>query len=220
MRLPNRTPLVLDVASAIGTTALLLTKELGWRVVGVDLSDRNLREASDIGRSDKRNHPMFIQADAESLPVPDSTFNGLICECSLSTFPDKPAAASEMFRVLAADGRLGISDITLNGPLPSRLRDSLYGFLCVTDAPSPETLRDFFARSGFTYLDLIDRKDALLDTADKLMKALFAAELLVGLKKLALDVEKVHEAKLILKDVIDATREGILSYVTFTARKP
>ena len=54
--------------------------------------------------------------DAERLPLPDNTFDALVCECAFCTFPDKATAAAEFARVLRPGGRVGITDVTVAAP--------------------------------------------------------------------------------------------------------
>ena len=61
----------------------------------------------------------FHLGDAERLPLPDNTFDALVCECAFCTFPDKATAAAEFARVLRPGGRVGIAD---PWPTPGRLR--------------------------------------------------------------------------------------------------
>ena len=45
------------------------------------------------------------QADAQNLPLPDQTFDAVVCQFGVMFFPDKPRAYREVFRVLKPGGR-------------------------------------------------------------------------------------------------------------------
>ena len=45
------------------------------------------------------------EGEATALDLPDSSFDLVICQQGLQFFPDRAAAASEVLRVLAPDGR-------------------------------------------------------------------------------------------------------------------
>ncbi len=113
----NKGSAVLDIACGKGGTAILLGQEFSCRVVGLDLSARQIAQARSQSEeaSDKVE---FIIADAEELPFAGSTFDTIISECAFSILPDKPAAAREMNRVLKPQGRLIITDITIKEGTP------------------------------------------------------------------------------------------------------
>lgn len=108
---------VLDVAAGRGTTALTLATRFGCEVIGLDYSPRNIEEAkrgaSERGLSDKVT---FYCGDAERLPFADASFDAIVCECALCTFPNKASAATEFARVLRVGGQVGLSDPTRRGP--------------------------------------------------------------------------------------------------------
>ena len=49
------------------------------------------------------------EASAISMALPDGTFDNVVCQQGLQFFPDKPAALSEMRRVLKSGGRLALA---------------------------------------------------------------------------------------------------------------
>src|SRR5687768_5868388 len=53
----------------------------------------------------------MIQAtsSATALPLPDASFDLVLCQQGLQYFPDRPAALREMRRVLVEDGRVALS---------------------------------------------------------------------------------------------------------------
>ena len=114
---------VLDIACGTGTTSILLAQEFGCHVTGVDYGatqiERATAAAAAAGVADQT---AFEVGDAEALPFDDGTFTAVICECAFCNFPSKAQAAAEMYRMLAPGGRVGITDLTVNGPLPEALQ--------------------------------------------------------------------------------------------------
>jgi SAM-dependent methyltransferase len=103
---------LLDVASGHGTSALLAARELGCRVVGIEYGERAVREATAAARTaGLEDRVSFRRADAEALPFESGTFDAVLCECSLCTFPDKARAARELRRVLKPGGRLVVGEL-------------------------------------------------------------------------------------------------------------
>ena len=130
---------VLDVGCGRGASALLLAREWGCRVVGIDFGEQNLEEASraaaDAGLADRAT---FRSGEAEALAFDSEAFDAVICECVLSTFPDKVTPIQEMRRVLAPKGRLGVTDVTLRGALPEELQGIAGRVACIGGALSGE----------------------------------------------------------------------------------
>ena len=126
---------VLDIACGTGTTSVFLAQEFGCHVTGVDYGatqiERATAAAAAAGVADRT---AFEVGDAESLPFDDSSFTAVICECAFCTFPSKARAAGEMYRVLAPGGRVGITDLTVNGLLPEALQGVAAWVACVVDA--------------------------------------------------------------------------------------
>ena len=58
------------------------------------------------------------EASAEAMPLPDSSFDVVLCQMGLQFVPDKQAALREMRRVLASGGRLILN---VPGPTPRPL---------------------------------------------------------------------------------------------------
>lgn len=97
---------VLDVACGSGIVAQLAAAEVGpgGTVVGVDLNPGMLqlarRQAQPPGAAIE-----FIEGNAESLPVPGSSFDAVFCQQGLQFVEDRAAAVRELRRVLTPRGR-------------------------------------------------------------------------------------------------------------------
>jgi len=104
-------PLVLDVGTGTGRLprALLFQSAFQGRVIGLDLSRRMLAEAA------RRLRPYgeqvsLIWQDAQTLPFPDETFDGVTCLEVLEFTPRPKAVLRELVRVLRPGGVLLISN--------------------------------------------------------------------------------------------------------------
>jgi SAM-dependent methyltransferase len=99
---------VLDVACGTGVVTRLLAERVGstGRVVGFDFNPGMLAaaRAAAPGRAIE-----WLEGNAMSKPLPDATFDAVVCQQGLQFIPDKLAALREMRRVLVPSGRLAMS---------------------------------------------------------------------------------------------------------------
>jgi len=142
---------LLDIGSGPGSSALLAASEFDCVVAGVDYGAgavRGAREAADAaGLGDRVG---FVVGEASALPFADGEFEAILCECSLSTFPDKAGALSEMRRVLRPGGRVVISDVVVDqGRLPESLRGAIATLACVGGALPLSGYENLLAYNGF-----------------------------------------------------------------------
>jgi arsenite methyltransferase len=211
---------VLDAACGKGTTAIFLAERFGCEVTGIDYSETNVCEASK--QAEERglaSRVHFRRGDAEKLPIADATITALICECSFCTFPSKEDAAREFARVLVPGGKVGISDLTRTGELPSELDGMLSWTACIGDAPPAENYCSYLKAAGMRADCIEHHNEGLLQMVEEIRKKLFGAEILVGLQKLSLPSADFASAKRIAKAAMTAIRDGMLGYTLIVATK-
>ena len=101
---------VLDVACGTGIVARTAARIVGERgkVVGLDLNPGMLA----VARKETENNPVdteWHQASAIEMPLSNGDFDNVFCQAGIMFFPDRPAALSEMYRVLVPGGGLAAS---------------------------------------------------------------------------------------------------------------
>jgi SAM-dependent methyltransferase len=107
--------IVLDVACGAGHAAEPVAPHVR-QVIGVDLTPALLRLGHDRLREAGINNVLLQEANAESLPFLDESFDVVYCRASLHHFADPQAAVDEMFRVCRVGGRVVILDLI--APIP------------------------------------------------------------------------------------------------------
>jgi ubiquinone/menaquinone biosynthesis C-methylase UbiE len=102
---------VLDVASGTGVAARLAAHLAGpdGRVVASDVSGAMLGYAATLPARPGGAPIEYLEAAAGSLPIADQTFDIVLCQQGLPFFTDRPAAVSEMRRVLRREGVAGLA---------------------------------------------------------------------------------------------------------------
>jgi demethylmenaquinone methyltransferase/2-methoxy-6-polyprenyl-1,4-benzoquinol methylase len=120
-------PLVLDLASGTGDFSLLVARWYpGARPLAVDLTGRMLQLAR------ARGIARAVCADAESLPFPDRSFDGVFIGYGLRNFRNLPAVVREIERVTRPGGLLVSLDFFL--PANRWLRRLFLGWLYMQGA--------------------------------------------------------------------------------------
>ena len=96
---------ILDAGCGTGVTVQHVSSRGDYQVFGIDRSPSLLAEAGSQG-----HRPGLIRGDLESLPFADQSFDGIICECTLSQTRGS-AVLAEFGRVLRPGGALILTDL-------------------------------------------------------------------------------------------------------------
>ena len=128
---------VLDLGSGGGIDCFLAARKVGpnGRVIGVDMTPAMLEKARANRAKLGAENVEFRLGEIEHLPAADNTVDVIISNCVVNLSPDKPQVFREAFRVLKPGGRLAVSDIVTDGPLPQAIKDNLTAWAgCVAGA--------------------------------------------------------------------------------------
>ena len=125
--------------------------------------------AASVGCTWLGNRVLFHRGDAEQLPFPAASFDAVVCECAFCIFPGKPAAASEIARVLRPGGRVGITDVTIAlGGLPGDLAGLAGWVACLADARPADAYAALLGSAGLTVTTVEEHDDALGRLVDQI----------------------------------------------------
>ncbi|UCG70664.1 MAG: methyltransferase domain-containing protein [Thermoplasmata archaeon] len=219
----DETSKVLDVACGAGASSLALADRYGCHVIGIDLSEKNLekakKKAQDTNLSDKLE---FVKSDAEKLKFEDETFDAIICECALCTFPDQKTAASEMYRVLKKGGRLGITDVIIEKELPEALSNLASQVICIAGALPADEYKALFREANFKDVQYENQNECIREIIGRADKLLFGWDLIK--KRYDFDLKGIlgitqEEAKDLIKTGYEELEKGTFGYGLFTGIK-
>ena len=116
----------------------------------------------------KLDNVEFRQGLLEQLPVEDSSIDVAISNCVINLAPDKAAVFREVFRVLRPGGRLAVSDIVTDGPLPATVKESLSAWAgCIAGALDVRDYQAAMESAGFADINVAPSyfDESILDEA-------------------------------------------------------
>ena len=144
---------VLDLGSGAGIDCFLAAKKTGptGRVIGVDMTPEMLEKARQNAAKVQAANVQFRLGEIEHLPVSDKSVDVVISNCVINLSPDKPQVFRDTFRVLKPGGRLMVSDIVLDSPLPKQLLDSVSAYVgCISGASLKADYLAMMSSAGFS----------------------------------------------------------------------
>jgi SAM-dependent methyltransferase len=186
---------VLDVGCGAGD-ALELARERGATAWGVDPDPGTDRA---------------VRGDATRLPLGDGSVDVVLAECVLC-LTGLEAALAEADRVLAAGGRLAVSDVVVSEDAPE-VPDRLARALCLTGARPRAALTDAVEAAGFTVASTRDHREDLLAMRDRVAERVDYRGLLATMG------ERGQRALSAVDDLEAAVEDGRIGYVSVVARR-
>jgi arsenite methyltransferase len=148
---------VLDLGSGAGLDCILAAQKVGetGHVIGVDMTPEMIERAQVNAKKVSLNNVEFRHGYLESLPVDNNTVDVIISNCVINLSPDKSKVFSEAFRVLKSGGKLAVSDIVTDGPLPEAIKRSLSAWAgCVAGAVEAKDYIGMMEAVGFTNISI------------------------------------------------------------------
>ena len=188
---------VLDLGSGAGLDCFFAAKKVGatGKAIGVDMTPEMIERARASAQRLNITNVEFRQGYLEDLPVDANSVDVIISNCVINLSPDKAKVFSEAFRVLKPGGKLAVSDIVTDGPLPQAIKKSISAWAgCIAGALDVKDYQAAMASAGLTnisvtptYFDetLIDEAISDLGTSvdlksfsrEKISKTVFSAKI-------------------------------------------
>lgn len=174
---------VLDLGAGAGFDAFIAARDVGptGRVIGVDMTPEMVAKATDNARRAGVGNVEFRQGLIEALPVDDASVDVVISNCVINLSPEKDRVFREAFRVLRPGGRLLVSDIVLDAPLPEALRASVEAYVgCIAGAALRTDYLGMLREAGFHDVAVVQERDASVllagaDCGDPMLQAVIQA---------------------------------------------
>jgi SAM-dependent methyltransferase len=143
---------VLDLGSGGGIDCFLAAKKVGatGKVIGVDMTSAMIEKARSNKEKIGVENVEFRLGEIEHLPVADGIADVIISNCVINLSPDKQQVFREAYRVLKVGGKLAVSDIVTDGPLPEEIKSNLSAWAgCVAGALDVQEYIGAIEAAGF-----------------------------------------------------------------------
>ena len=148
---------VLDLGSGAGLDCFFAARKVGetGKVIGVDMTPEMIERAQGSAKRMNIQNVEFRQGYIEEMPVESDSVDVIISNCVINLSPDKSKVFREAFRVLRAGGKLAVSDIVTDGPLPDSVKQSLSAWAgCVAGAVDAQDYISMMQAVGFTNISV------------------------------------------------------------------
>ena len=155
---------VVDLGSGPGLDALIAAKQVGntGRVIGVDMTPEMLERARATAAKAGATNVDFRQGRLERLPVETASVDAVTSNCVINLVPDKAAVFGEIARVLKPGGRVVVSDIVLDRPLPEAVAKDVFAWCgCVAGASDREQYLALVEAAGLGDVEVLKDVDYL-----------------------------------------------------------
>ncbi len=162
--------IVLDLGSGAGLDCFFAAKKVGatGKAIGVDITPEMIERARTSAQRLNITNVEFRQGYLEDLPVDANSVDVIISNCVINLSPDKAKVFSEAFRVLKPGGKLAVSDIVTDGPLPEAIKKSMSAWAgCIAGALDIKDYRAAMESAGLTNISVTPTyfDDAMIDEA-------------------------------------------------------
>ncbi|MBE0431192.1 MAG: arsenite methyltransferase [Dehalococcoidia bacterium] len=158
---------VLDLGSGAGVDVFLAADRVGLdgRVIGVDMTEQMVHRAEEIARTHGYRNVEFRRGEMERLPIDDESVDVILSNCVINLSPDKAGVFREAYRVLKPGGRLVISDIVSENPLPAEMKNDPDAWACcIGGALEQQEYLDTIRKAGFGDVEVTSCREFYIDS--------------------------------------------------------
>lgn len=183
---------VLDLGSGAGNDCFVARSLVGeeGKVTGLDFTDEMLKKARENAAKLNFSNVEFVKGDIEEMPLPDNSFDVVISNCVLNLVPNKQKAFCGIYRVLKSGGHFSISDVVLEGELPSDLQNAAEMYAgCVSGAIQKNDYLQIIKDAGFDKVEI--KKEKVITVPDEILVKYISQEEINTLKEKGIGIFSV-----------------------------
>jgi arsenite methyltransferase len=150
---------VVDLGCGGGLDVFLAAARVGpaGKAIGLDMTPAMVHRARQNAAKQQLDNVEFHLTSIDRLPFEDASVDCIISNCVINLVADKQAVFREMYRVLKPGGRVAVSDIALNKPLPEELAENIMAYIgCIAGAITMRDYEDSLRQAGFHAVQIAD----------------------------------------------------------------
>jgi len=178
---------LVDLGSGGGIDVFRASSLVGaqGRAIGIDATPEMIWRARETATKNGYTNVEFRLAEIEHIPLETESADWVVSNCVINLAPDKQEVFKEAFRILRKGGRLVVSDIVAEEPVPTEARTLMTGWAaCLTGAILEGEYLDDLSKAGFIKLQVIERKPMRLNLSEpSLQQSLKLASLTITAEK-------------------------------------
>ena len=170
---------VMDLGSGCGMDALIASRMVGahGRVIGVEMTDGMRDKAERNAEEMNTGNVEFLEGWAEDLPLPNQSVDVAISNGVINLCPDKDSVFKEIYRVLKPGGRMQISDILLEKPVPGSAKDLIHLWTqCVAGGLLEAEYVGIIQGAGFREVEVVSSFEVFQDAPGEAAAARYGAK--------------------------------------------
>jgi arsenite methyltransferase len=158
---------VLDLGSGAGIDVFLASIKVGpqGKAIGVDMTSAMVKKANALAKEKGYQNVEFRLGEIENLPVADNSVDTIMSNCVINLAPDKSRVFREAYRVLKPMGKMVISDIVSEKPLPVVMQNDADAWsACISGALPKQEYLDKITKAGFATGEVIAEREFFIET--------------------------------------------------------
>ncbi len=217
--------LVLDAGCGVGGSSIWLAKNIGCKVVGISLSDNQVKHAISFAKKENITGLVtFAKKDFTATGFDDASFDVVWGLESVCHAPDKKLFINEAKRILKKDGRIVVADFfkkdKLAGTEAALIKRWAHGW-AIDDFATVESFSQQLEEAGFINITCKDASSNILPSAKRLYRSYFIGVIaaliyrLFNRKATTLGKNNVDTAMLQYKTL----KKDLWKYAIFSAEK-
>lgn len=156
---------VLDLGSGAGNDVFVARQIVGesGKVYGLDMTQEMLNLANKNLAYLKYQNIEFVLGEIDNMPFQNDLVDVIISNCVLNLVPNKQKAFSEMYRVIKPGGHFCISDIVLEGEIPTNIQKAAEMYSgCVSGAMLKDDYLNVISDAGFEDVKILKSKPIII----------------------------------------------------------